>query len=113
MSVVVASGSALSVGANAKSAELISGQYEFTGPGIYTLIAKISAAGLNISNSVGGVALVDDQPVPFTGTAGTLAVNENVIASQALAGGRNSLTFRNTSGGALTADYQVLFDPSA
>lgn len=113
MSVVVASGSALSVTANAKSAELVAGQYEFTGPGVYTLVVKGSATGLKVSNSVGGVALADDEDVLFTGTAGTIAVNQNAMASQPLSGGRNSLTFRNTTGGALTVDYLLLFDPSA
>ncbi len=111
MAVTVASTSALSVAANAKSAEQVSGQYEFVGRGVFTLIAKASATGLNISSSVGGISLVDDKPIPFTGTAGTLDTSANVIASQILNGGRVSLTARNTTVGALTLDSIVMFEP--
>jgi len=111
MAVRVASTSALSVAANAKSAEQVSGQYEFVGRGVFTLIAKSSATGLNASASVGGIALVDDGAIPYTGTAGTLDASANVIASQVLNGGRVSLTFRNTTAGAITADSIVLFEP--
>lgn len=112
MAVVVASGTAVSTNANTKSADQISGQYQFGGKGVYTLIAKGSATGMNLTFSVGGVALVNDLAIPFTGTAGTISVRDNVIASQLMNGGRVELFLRNTTGGALTTDYQVWFEPS-
>lgn len=111
MAVVVAAGTAFSVAANVKSADKVTGQYQHTEGGVYTLIAFGSATGLNVTCSVGGVALVDDQPIPYTGTAGGLDASAHVIAVQALVGGRNELTFRNTTGGALTVDYILFFDP--
>lgn len=112
MAVVVASGTALSTAANTKTADLVTGQYQFVGKGVYTIIAKSSATGMNVSFSVGGVALVNDLAIPFTGTAGSISVRDNVIASQLMNGGRVELFLRNTTGGALTTDYQVWFEPS-
>lgn len=111
MAVVVASTTALSVAANAKSADQVSGQYQYVGKGKFTLIAKGSATGLNVTCAVGGINLVNDQPIPYTGTAGALSSADHVIASQVLSGGRIELTYRNTSGGALTVDCLLYFDP--
>jgi|DEB0MinimDraft_3_1074331.scaffolds.fasta_scaffold273081_1 hypothetical protein len=111
MAVIVASGSAVSVAANTKSSDQVSGQYQFAGKGVYTLTAKSSATGMNLTCSVGGIALADDVAIPFTGTAGTIT-NENVIASQAMNGGRVQLFLRNTTGGAITTDYILTFTPS-
>ena len=107
MALVIGAGSAVSVAANTKSSNQITGQYEFIGPGTVTLVGKASATGLNVTYSVGGITLIDDQPIPYTGTAGTLSVNDNVMVNQRVAGGRNELTFRNTTGGALTVDFQL------
>jgi len=111
MAVVIASTTALSVAANAKSADQVAGTYQFVGKGKITLIARGSATGLNVTALVGGIALVNDQPIPFTGTAGALSTNDHIIASQVMNGGRVELTFRNTTGGALTVDTLLLFDP--
>jgi hypothetical protein len=111
MAVVVTSTTALSVAANGKSSDQVSGQYQYSGRGKYTLVAKGSATGLNVTCAVGGIALVNDQPIPYTGTAGTISINDNVITSQMMNGGRVELTFRNTTGGALTADSLLLYDP--
>lgn len=112
MALVVGSKSALSVAANAKSADQVTGQYEFVGKGKFTLIALGSATGLNVSCSVGGVNLVNDQAIPFTGTAGTIDTSAHVIASQVLGGGRIELFFRNTTVGALTVDFILMFEPT-
>lgn len=112
MAVVVASGSALSVAANAKSSDQVTGRYQYTGRGSYTLIAKASATGLNLTCNIGGLDLCADQVVPFTGTAGTLSAKDNVIVSQPMNGGKNELTFRNTTGGAITVDYILYWNPA-
>ena len=111
MAVVVASGSAVSTAANTKSADVVSGQYQYVGKGKFTLIALGSATGMNITCSVGGVALCDDKAIPYTGTAGTIDTSANVICSQTLNGGRVELFLRNTTGGALTTDYILYFEP--
>lgn len=111
MAVLVASTSALSVAANAKTSDQVSGQYQYVGKGKFTLMAKASATGLNCTVKVGGISLADDLVIPFTGTAGTLDVSANSIASQVMNGGRVELFFRNTTGGAITVDSALYFEP--
>lgn len=111
MAVVIHSETALSTAANTKTADLVSGQYEFVGKGKFTLACLGSATGMNVELRVGGITIVADQPIPFTGTAGTISVADHVMASQTLNGGRVELFLRNTTGGALTTDILLLFDP--
>jgi hypothetical protein len=111
MAIVVASGSAVSTAANTKSSDQVSGQYQYVGKGKFTLIALGSATGMNITCNVGGVSLSDDKAIPYTGTAGTIDASAHVIASQVLPGGRVELFLRNTTGGALTTDYLLYFEP--
>ncbi len=112
MAVVVNSGTAVSTAANTKSADQVTGTYQFLGKGKITLVAKGSATGMNITCLVGGIALVNDQAIPYTGTAGTISVNDNIMTSQMMGGGRVELYLRNTTGGALTTDYLLLFEPA-
>ncbi len=111
MAVVINTQTALSTAANTKTADLVSGQYEFVGRGKFTLAVLGSATGMNVELRVGGVTIIADQPVPWTGTAGGLSISDNVMASQTLNGGRVELFLRNTTGGALTTDLILLFDP--
>jgi hypothetical protein len=112
MAIVIAAGTAVSTAANTKSADQISGTYQFIGKGKVTLVSKGSATGMNVTLLVGGIAMVQDQPIPYTGTAGTISVNDNIMASQVMAGGRVELSLRNTTAGALTTDYLVMFEPA-
>jgi hypothetical protein len=111
MATIVATGSAVSVAANTKSADQVSGRNQYVGAGRIQLIAKTSATGMNYTLNVGGIALIDDQICPYTGTAGTISVNDNVLVDQLVAGGRVELFLRNTTGGALTNDYAIYFTP--
>lgn len=111
MAVVIDTETALSTAANTKTADLVSGQYEFVGKGKFTLAALGSATGMNVELRIGGITVIGDQPIPWTGTAGTLSISDNVMASQTLNGGRVELFLRNTTGGALTVDLILLFDP--
>jgi len=111
MALVIHTESALSVAANAKSADLVSGQYEFVGKGKFTLAAISSATGMNVELRIGGITVIGDQAVPWTGTAGTLDISAHVMASQSLNGGRVELFLRNTTAGALTTDLILLFEP--
>lgn len=112
MSIIVGTGSAVSTAANSVSAEQISGLYNYIGKGRITLVAKASATGLNCTFAVNGIPLIQDAGIMWFGTAGTMTINDNVLLSQIIkAGGYLSLKFRNTTGGALTVDYMVLYDP--
>lgn len=111
MAIVVASGTAVSTAANTKSADQVSGTYQFIGRGKVTLVARGSATGMNVQCLVGGIALINDLAIPYTGTAGAISINDHVVCSQVMNGGRVELYLRNTTGGALTTDYILLFEP--
>ena len=111
MALVVASGTAFSTAANAKSADQVGGQYQYVGKGKFTLVARGSATGMNVTCAVGGVSIVNDSAIPYTGTAGALSAADHVMASQSLPGGRVELFLRNTTAGALTTDYILYFEP--
>lgn len=114
MAILVASGVTTSLTTGSKTADLVSGRNQYVGKGRIQLIAKGSAAastGILATLNVGGVALADDQMVPFAGTTGTLSVNDNVVIDQVVSGGRVELFFRNNSAGTLTIDYSLYFTP--
>ena len=111
MAIVVSSASATSTAANTKSADQVSGQYQHVGKGKFTLVALGSATGMNVELRVGGVNLISDQAIPFSGTAGTIDTSAHIMASQTTNGGRVELFLRNTTGGALTTDYILMFEP--
>lgn len=114
MAYILGTGVALSLATGVKSAEQITGDGQFVGKGRIQFVAKASTAastGIRATLTVGGVPLINDQLVPFAGTAGTLSINDNMVLDQVTAGGRVGLTFRNDSAGTLTVDYQVLFTP--
>ena len=113
MAYLIASGTTTSVAANTLSAELVTGDFEIIGSGKLTLIALGSATGLTANLSCGGIFLSNNQPIPFFGTTGTMDTSAHVVVSQSVAGGKNSLKFRNTTAGALTVDYQLLWEPAS
>lgn len=110
MAIVIASATALSTTTGAVSAEQVSGTYQFVGKGRVTLVCRGSATGMNATLLVGGIALVNDQPIPFTGTAGAISVADHTMCSSVMPGGKVELKFRNTTGGTLTTDYILYFD---
>lgn len=111
MASLIASGSATSTSANTKSADLVSGQFQHVGKGKFVLAALGSATGMNCELRIGGVTIIADLAIPFTGTAGTLDLSAHIMASQVLNGGRVEFFLRNTTGGALTTDYMLMFEP--
>jgi len=110
--VYVVAKSAFSVGANAKSAEQVDGQYQFVEKGMLNLYALASVTGLNASLKINGVSIIDDQPLIMFGATGGLNKEQNEAVSQTVAGGRVELLFRNTTGGAITVDYILEFIPT-
>jgi hypothetical protein len=114
MAIVVASGVTYSQAANTKSADLVSGRNQYVGKGRLQLFAKASAAaatGMLCTLNVGGIALTDDNRIPYAGTTGSLSTNDNQILDQVVAGGRVEFFLRNDSAGALTTDYLITFTP--
>lgn len=114
MAINVASGVALSLATGVKSADQVTGRNQYVGKGRIQFFARGSAAaatGIRCTLNVGGVALMDDQLVPYAGTAGALSVGDNGIIDQVVSGGRVELFFRNDSAGTLTVDFLVLFTP--
>jgi len=111
MAVLIGSAMTLSTAAYTKTADLITGTYQFVGKGKITLVGRGSAVGMNVTLLVGGIAIIQDQPIPYFGATGALSVNDHVVASQVMNGGRIEFYLRNTSAGALTTDYAIYFEP--
>lgn len=113
---ILVAGTALSVAANATSSEQVSSStYQFIPfDGELVIAAKCSATGMNVQLAVGGQTLMNDQPIPWTGTAGTISVVDNEIARFPVAqGARAELRLRNTTAGALTTDFVLGLDTLA
>lgn len=111
MAILVASGMTVSTAAYTKTADLVSGRNQYVGKGRLQVCARGSAIGMNITVNVGGVALADDNALPFIGTTGALSVKDHIIVDQVVAGGRVECFLRNTTVGALTTDYAIYFTP--
>lgn len=98
----------LSVAANAVSANVLAGQqFEFMPQNAQmTLSVAGSAVGLRVSLLAGGVTLINDQAI---NTANRFPIIPDDVISQEVipAGARLLLTFRNSTGGALTAFWRV------
>lgn len=112
MAVVVAAQTTLSTAANTKSADQISGTYQFVPYDCELVVyARASATGLNLLLFVNGQALMNDQPIPFFGATGALTKKDHEVASFMIpAGSRIEFYLRNSTGGALTADFSVDID---
>ena len=115
MAVLVASGVTFSLTTGLKSDDLVTGRHQYLGKGRLQLVALGSAAaatGIRATLNVAGVSLADDQLVPFTGTTGSLSVNDHVMIDQMIAGGRVEFFLRNDSAGTLTTDFAIWFTPA-
>lgn len=112
MALLIASGTTIAVSANTKSADQVSGQYQYVGKGKFTLVALSSITGLSCTCAVGGINLINDLPLPFFGSTGGMSIADNTVISQVMNGGRVELFFRETAGGSPTVDYQLLFEPT-
>ena len=114
MGVIIATGTAVSVSANAKSSDQISGTYQFLPfDAEVQIFARGSATGMNVQLFANGQALAQDLAIPYTGTAGAISVKDHEMATFPVpAGARMEFYLRNTTGGALTTDYIVIAEPS-
>ena len=113
MGVIIAAGTATSTAANTKSSDQINGTYQFLPfDAEVSVIARGSATGMNVLLFVNGQALMNDQAIPYTGTAGAISQMDHEIASFLVpAGSRVEFYLRNTTAGALTTDYLVVAEP--
>lgn len=103
--VVVVAKMALSVAAGATSADQVTGTYQFVKKGIIKFYALGSATGLTYSLLNNGMAIANQQAVPWFGTTGTMKKLDNEVLTQAINEGRMELYFQNPTGGALTVDF--------
>lgn len=113
MGLIMANGTALSVAGNGTSTEQVaSSTYQFVPfTGVASLAARGSATGLNIQLAAAGQTLCNNQPIPFTGTAGAISVvDHEVVYFPVEEGSRIELRFQNTTAGALTVDYILTLD---
>lgn len=98
----------VSVGANAVSANVLAGQlFEFL-PNTAQVVLSVtgSAAGLNTTLLAGGVTLINDQAISSANRFPLIP--DDILTQEVIpAGARLLLTFRNTTGGALTAFWRV------
>ena len=69
------------------------------------LAATSSAVGINVTFLVGGVAIVNDQPISQANRFPILP--DDIVTALRRAKGRMVLTFRNTTAGALTVNASV------
>ncbi len=113
MGVIVASGTAVSVAANTKSSNQVSGTYEFLPwPAMIRVIARGSATGMLVQLVSDGQNLVSDMAIPYTGTAGAISTNDHVIAEFPVPqGSRTEFYLRNGTVGALTTDFIIDAEP--
>lgn len=115
MGLILVNATALSVSANSVSSEQVqTSTYQFVPfTGTAYLAARGSATGLNVQLAAGGQTLCNDQPIPFTGTAGAISLLDHELVSFPVEeGSRIELKFRNTTAGALTVDYVLMLDES-
>jgi hypothetical protein len=104
---VYAFGGVSTPGANTKTANLSTGTFQIVPAGtVVTLYAKGSATGINATLLVGGIPLINDQPVVNIGTAGTINRLNDMQTSVKTGGGFIELYLRNTTATAgTTCDY--------
>ncbi len=111
MAIVVLSLVASQVLTGVKTADLVTGYNQNVGKGSLSLYALGNATGMTHTLAINGVPLVDDQPIPWFGTSGTMKAMDNHIITQKIGGGRVTYNLRNPTGGTLTADVLITFTP--
>lgn len=97
----------VSVAANTISANQLSGlQFEFLDrPRPVRLYATGSATGLRVNFNIGGLNFINDSRISLQNRPPV--VPDDFVLEVPVAVGRMLLTFRNTTGGALTAFWRV------
>lgn len=101
-------GQAVSVAANSVSTNQVAGQlYEFLRKRSSCLLAACaSAAGINVTFIIGGRMMINDSPISQANRFPTIP-DDVVTQEVGYPGERIILTFRNTTGGALTVNWSL------
>ena len=114
MGIILVNGTALTVAANATSAEQVqTSTYQFVPfPGRAFLAARSSATGINIQLAAAGQTLCNNQPTCYTGTAGAISqIDHQVVDFPVEEGSRIELRFQNSTAGSLTIDFLLMLEP--
>jgi hypothetical protein len=114
MGVIIASQTGLSVAANSKSVDQVSGSYQFLPfPAELIIYGRASVTGMNLQLFVNGKAMVNDLPFGFFGATGSLSKKDHEMSSifPVPEGSRVEVYCRNTTAGAVTADFIVEAEP--
>lgn len=98
----------ISVAANSVSVNVLSGQlYEFLEAGTpITLSVVCTITGIRCTY-ICGIPLINDQAVRFRAAADFPLIPDDILLNNNVPGGRQVLTFRNTTAGAGTAQWRV------
>lgn len=99
---------AVTVGANAVSNNVLAGQlYEFLEAGTMVTLSVIAAATGIRTTYICGIPLINDQANRFRAAADFPLIPDDVLLNNQVAGGRQVLTFRNTTAGAIITQWRI------
>jgi len=98
----------VTVAANAVSTNVLAGQlYEFVDAGTLITLSVIAAATGIRCTYICGIPLINDQAVRFRAAADFPLIPDDILLNNAVPGGRQVLTFRNTTAGAIVTQWRV------
>jgi len=98
----------VTVAANAVSLNVLAGQlYEFLEPGTGVTLSVVAAAtGVRVTY-ICGIPLINDQASRFRAAADFPLIPDDILLNNAVPGGRQVLTFRNTTGAAIITQWRI------
>ena len=82
-------------------------------PGVVKIVHNATAVGLLATITSGSDQLMQEGPVPAGGTAGVIPSDQNVpaIVDEVAANDRQSIRYRNPTGGAITVNGMIDYTP--
>ena len=98
----------VSVAANAVSVNVLAGQlYEFLEAGTPVTLSVVAAATGVRTTYICGVPLINDQATRFRAAADFPLIPDDILLNNSVPGGRQVLTFRNTTGAAIITQWRI------
>ena len=98
----------VSVAANSVSSNVLAGQlYEFLEAGTQVTLSVITSATGIRATYICSVPLINDQAVRFRAAADFPLIPDDILMNEVVPGGRQLLTFRNTTAGAITVQWRI------
>jgi len=99
---------AVLVAANAVSLNVLAGQlYEFLEAGTPVTLSVVAGATGIRTTYICGVPLINDQATRFRAAADFPLIPDDILLNNAVPGGRQVLTFRNTTGAGITTQWRI------